>query len=235
TIKEMADWDSESFEPAEVKVTDKWEGEDEDDELKDNWDDDDDAAAEPEKPKTEVPVKKGGKKYLQMKLKEKEEEQRRLAEERRLEEEKKSPEEKMKEKLLAQKLSEESDLAMTQELFSGKEAKEVSFGDYTPRTKADFIKFSEVITEKLKTLESSPHYEFLIEEVIKSCTICLSQEQLKKISSSLNALSTEKLKQERAKKGTKKSQKAKLGGGLKSTKNDAMDDFSTYNDFDDFM
>nr|XP_026693408.1 eukaryotic translation initiation factor 3 subunit J-A-like [Ciona intestinalis] len=233
----MDDWDSENFEPADVKLnSDKWEGEDEEDVLKDNWDDEEEEKEkEEEKPKVEV--KKGGKKYLQMKLKEKEEEKKREAERRRQEEEEKTPEEKMRDKLLAQKLAEESDMAMTKELFTKEETTEtsVSFGDYNPRTKADFIEFAELIKTKLTSLEESPHYAFLVETLVNSCTVCLNHEEIKKISSSLNALASEKLKQERAKKGTKKTQKAKLGGGMKSTRNDAMEDFSSYNDFDDFM
>ena len=38
------------------------------------------------------------------------------------------------------------------------------------------------------------------------------------------------------KKGTKKAAKAKLGGGIKSSRNDMLDDYSQYvDDFDDFM
>jgi len=37
------------------------------------------------------------------------------------------------------------------------------------------------------------------------------------------------------KKGGKKSQKAKLAGGVKGNRHDAMDDLSQYDDFDDFM
>ncbi|KAK5915417.1 hypothetical protein OYC64_015670 [Pagothenia borchgrevinki] len=40
----MADWDAETFEPEEpnkkAAVVDKWEGEDDEDDVKDNWDDD---------------------------------------------------------------------------------------------------------------------------------------------------------------------------------------------------
>ena len=55
-------------------------------------------------------MKKGGKKYLQQKLKEKEAQRIKEAEERRLKEENKTPEEKMADRLLAQKLAEESEL-----------------------------------------------------------------------------------------------------------------------------
>jgi len=37
------------------------------------------------------------------------------------------------------------------------------------------------------------------------------------------------------KKGAKKAGKAQLGGGMKSSRNDMLQDFSQYDDFDDFM
>lgn len=55
---------------------------------------------------------------LAKKLKEREEREAKAFEERRLAELNKTPEEKMKDKLLAQKLSEESDLEIAKDTFS---------------------------------------------------------------------------------------------------------------------
>ena len=63
-------------------------------------------------------AKKGGKKYLRQKLKEKEAQKLKEAEERRLKEENKTPEEKMADRLLAQKLAEESELEIVKGQFS---------------------------------------------------------------------------------------------------------------------
>ncbi|XP_076801074.1 eukaryotic translation initiation factor 3 subunit J-like [Clavelina lepadiformis] len=235
----MDNWDDDGFEPAapKVGVTDKWEGEDEEEDLKDNWDDED----EEETPKpVEAPApepKKGGKRYLQQKLKEKELERQKLAEKRMEEEMNKTPEEKMQEQLLAQKLAEESDLAVTQEMFSAQELdpEKLTLDNFKPRTKENFIEFTKLLNEKLTTVEDSPHYMYLMEKVIESATVNLEPEQLKKLATSLNAIATEKIKQGKNKKGAKKGQKVKLGGGMKATRNDAMDDFSQYNDFDDFI
>ena len=38
-----------------------------------------------------------------------------------------------------------------------------------------------------------------------------------------------------SKKGGKKSTKKQLGGGIKATRGDELDDYSQYNDYDDFM
>nr|CAB3241697.1 eukaryotic translation initiation factor 3 subunit J-A-like [Phallusia mammillata] len=233
----MDNWDDEDFEPKVPVVSDKWEGEDADEDLKDNWDDDEeeDKPKEPEGPKQEP--KKGGKRYLAKRLKEKEEEQRLEAERRREEEAQKTPEEKMREKLLAQKLSEESDLEVTKEMFQAQavEDEKQTLDNFKPRTKEDFNNFLKLLQEKFTTLESSPHYFYLMSNFISSAVVTLDTDQLKQLSSSINVLATEKLKQERQKKGGKKSTKAKLAGGTKGGRNDAIDDLSLYNDFDDFM
>ncbi|KAI2648234.1 Eukaryotic translation initiation factor 3 subunit J [Labeo rohita] len=123
----MADadsWDADSFEPEEpikkAAAHDKWEGEDEDDDVKDNWDDDEEEEKEEEKMSEAKPTEK---KKLSEKIKEKENLQRKKQEElkKQIEESKDSteltPEEELAEKLRVKKLQEDSDLELAKEAF----------------------------------------------------------------------------------------------------------------------
>nr|XP_023673135.1 eukaryotic translation initiation factor 3 subunit J-A-like isoform X1 [Paramormyrops kingsleyae] len=129
----MADadsWDTDNFEPDEpikkaaaaAAALDRWEGEDEEEDVKDNWDDDDEKETVEIK-KTEV--KTSDKKKLSEKIKEKESLQRKNEEELELKSEwseqpgdptptpTPTPEEQLDEKLRVKKLQEESDLELT--------------------------------------------------------------------------------------------------------------------------
>lgn len=234
----MDSWDNDNFEPKPVlDVDDRWEGEDEDDDLKDNWDDEDEEEAPKEVKPAPAPPKKGGKKYLKEKLKEKEEAERKKREEFAQMEAAKTPEEKMREQLLNQKLAEEADFEMMNEMLSSApiDPNAITLDSFNPRTKEDFTEFGNLLKKKLSSLEESPHYFYLLDHVMASAAVPLKTEELKKMATSLNAIATEKIKQQKSKKGGKKSTKAKLGGGMKATRSDELDDFSQYNDYDDFM
>lgn len=238
----MDSWDNDNFEPKPiVDVDDRWEGEDEDDDLKDNWDDEDEEEAPKEGDDVSAPAapvappKKGGKKYLKEKLREKEEEERKKREARAALEAAKTPEEKMREQLLAQKAAEESDFNLMNDMLSSIpiDPNAITLDSFKPRTKEDFTEYSKLLKTKLSSLESSPHYFYLLTEVMASAAVPLKTDELKKMATSLNAIATEKLKQEKSNKKGKKSTKAKLGGGMKNS--DQLDDYSQYNDYDDFM
>ncbi|XP_067016766.1 eukaryotic translation initiation factor 3 subunit J-like isoform X2 [Acropora muricata] len=131
----MADWDDEEFEPQDfgVKQSDKWEGEDEDDnDVKENWDDEDedDTKEKPEKTENETdqatPQEKVKKRRtLKQVLKEKEEKANEEAplteQEKQLQKEEEvkplTEEEQLAEKLKRQKLVEESDLELAKQAF----------------------------------------------------------------------------------------------------------------------
>lgn len=238
----MADWEDEDFEPPAidkpvVPATDLWEGEDEEDDIKDNWDDED----EEKKPEQKEAAaasgepKKSKKKALSKKLKEKEEQAAKAAEAKRLAAlAEKTPEEIMADKLLAQKLSEESDFEVAKDTFGVTSADLNTIDKCDPRTKEDFINFEKLISEKFSKYESSPHYQSFLENVFRNACLCLDAESLKKLISSLNVLQNEKSKQERQKKGGKKT-KAKLTGGTKGGGKDEIIDYSAYDDLDDFM
>jgi len=234
----MADWDAEDYVPNEGNFdSNRWEGEDEDDNDLGNWDD-----SEPEEevkapsPQVQEPPKKGGKKQLKQVLKEKEEKERLEREKRRAIEAAMTPEEKLAEKLRAQKLAEDSDFELTNEMFASKpvDPNEITLDNFKPTTKEDFRKMADMMTTKLANLESSPHYFFLLDTVMSKAMLTLIPEDLRKLSTSLNVLANEKTKQEKAKKG-KKSSKAKLAGATKAATRHEVEDFSNYDEFDDFM
>uniref|UniRef100_A0A8D9C0F3 Eukaryotic translation initiation factor 3 subunit J n=1 Tax=Cacopsylla melanoneura TaxID=428564 RepID=A0A8D9C0F3_9HEMI len=113
----MGDWES-NYTP----TVNKWEGEDEDDDVKDSWDADD---AEEEEKKPVEPTKPGAKKpknKLEEKIAEREAKaklERELLQKRLTENpitKEMTPEEKLAEKLRRQKLVEDSDLENTKEL-----------------------------------------------------------------------------------------------------------------------
>ncbi|XP_027009930.1 eukaryotic translation initiation factor 3 subunit J-B isoform X1 [Tachysurus fulvidraco] len=250
----MADsdsWDADNFEADEpikrpTGLQDRWEGEDEEDDVKDNWDDDEEEEKKKEEEEVEkkTEVKVPAKKKLVAKIKEKENEELK----KRIEESQAAPEltpeELAAEKLRVQKLQEESDLALAREAFgidttttnsaSGIEA-------MCPSTKEDFLAFEKALKDKITQFEKSVHYSSFLESLFQELCISLEVEDLKKINNSLSVLQTEKQKQEREKaKGAKKKKKIVLaGGGLKAKKKDDFDDYGEfeggYNDYEDFM
>jgi len=235
----MDSWDTDNFEPKPIAdVDDRWEGEDEDDDLKDNWDEDsEEEAPKVEAPKPKEPPKKGGKKYLKEKLREKEEEERKKREQLIQEQMGKSAEDKMREQLLNQKLAEEADFQMMNEMLASVpvDPNAITLDSFKPRTKEDFTQFCDLLKKKLAEMESSPHYFYMMDTILASAAVPMKTEELKKLATSLNAIATEKLKQEKQSKKGKKSSKAKLGGATKSGRGEDLADYSQFNDYDDFM
>jgi len=245
----MASWDSEDFdvdtnEPAVVGVSDKWEGEDEDDDIADSWDalDEDE---DKEKPKTTTQPKK--KKTLDEKIKEREEKRRleKLAreEERKREEEANrelTPEEQMAEKLRQQRLQEESDLELAKEAFGITEDMPgvKTIDKFVPDNREEFNELSQMLVTKLQDLENKSEYPGFLETLFRDCCASVDAETIKKIASTLNVLASEKQKLSKPKAGKKKGAKTTntLKAGKASTKSDMSgfnDDY--YDEYEDFM
>jgi len=247
----MAAWDDEEFDVNKAGVTDKWDGEDEDDDdLMDNWDDEGDEDAT--KNKDNVPASQPKKKMTRLeriaekeaKKKEEFEAKKRemQAEEDRIKE--LSPEEQLEEKLKNQRLQEESDLELAKEAFGVTEViKEVIPGqktidNFNPTDREEFIELSNMISKKLITYEHKIEYSTFLENMFRDCCAGVDPEDIKRISNSLNILATEKLKLTKAAtKGGKKKAAAKkntLSTG-KGVKNDMAYDDDYYNEYEDFM
>ncbi|CAG5856856.1 eukaryotic translation initiation factor 3 subunit J-B [Menidia menidia] len=244
----MADWDADTFELEEpIKKApglDKWEGEDEEEDVKDNWDDEEeDGAKKAEVKKTETKVSE--KKKLSEKIKEKEnrlkKKQQELQQELENEEEELTPEEQLAEKLRVKKLQEDADLELAKDAFGvSSTSNSVSGLDaMCPSSKEEFTEFEKLLKEKISQFEKSVHYSSFLESLFRELCISLEVDDLKKISNSLSVLLSEKQKQEKQNKGKKKKKGVVPGGGLKAQMRDELDyaefDGGYAQDYEDFM
>lgn len=217
-----------------AKPNDKWEGEDEDDDVKDNWDDEEEEASkETEQSAQSKPSTGGGgggKKKLAKKIAEKE---AKLREKLESKQNPMTPEEILADKLARQRLQEESDLRVTVESFgiSSPAGGSTALDLNVLASKEDFDSFRKNLVEKLVPVERSPHYVSFLETLCRELCTSLDPEDIKRISSALSILSNEKIK---ASKGTKK--KAKKGAAIKvdSWQETAYGDLSD-GDYADFM
>ncbi|XP_060742929.1 eukaryotic translation initiation factor 3 subunit J-A isoform X4 [Tachysurus vachellii] len=247
----MADadsWDTDSFEPEEpIKKApghDKWEGEDEDEDVKDNWDDEEEE--EDKLTETKTVTKPPEKKKLSDKIKEKESLQKKKQEEfqKQLEESQDSkeypPEEELAEKLRLKKLQEDSDLELAKEVFGIVSNNVTGIDAMSPSSKDDFTEFERLLKEKISLYEKSIHYSNFLESLFRDLCLSLEVEDLKKINNSLTVLLSEKQRQEKQNKGKKKKKGGLPGGGLKAKMKDDFGDYGEFDggyaqDFEDFM
>ena len=244
SLKRMSDveWDDEGFEPpsATVAVKGRWEGEDEED-VKDNWDDENEAEDENKPTDNGVvntaPAKK--KKSLKERITEKEEKKRIEQEQKRKEQEEEedaqelSPEEMAAERARHRQLQEESDLLLAVETFGVGDGLRGQIDGMVPSSKEDFDKFEELLRTKITKYERSPHYVPFLENLFRQICIDLEADDIKRLGSTLTALSNEKAKQQKGTKGKRKKQKASLVVG-KDT-DDVLVDTGGYDEYDDFI
>ncbi|CAL8403984.1 unnamed protein product [Boreogadus saida] len=240
----MADWDADNFEPDEpikkAAVQDKWEGEDEDDDVKDNWDDDEEEEKKAEIKKAETKVSE--KKKLSEKIKEKENrEKRKKQEEIQQKQEELTPEEQQLEKLRVQKLQEAADLELAKDAFgiSNTAINVAGIDAICPSSKEDFVELEKLLKEKICQFEKSVHYSNFLDSLFRELCISLEIEDLKKISNALTVLLSEKQKQDKQNKAKKKKKGGQPGGGLKGKMRDDLDytpfDGGYAQDYEDFM
>lgn len=222
---------------------DKWEGEDEDEDVKDNWDDEDEDEEKKVDAKTETKVSE--KKKLSEKIKEKENRLRKKQQEKEemlQNQEELTPEELIAEKLRVKQLQEESDMELAKDAFGvSTTSNSVSGIDVMcPSSREDFTEFEKLLKEKITQFEKSVHYSSFLDSLFRELCISLEVEDLKKISNSLSALLSEKQKQEKQNKGKKKKKGVVAGGGgFKAKMKDDLDyggfDGDYTQDYDDFM
>jgi len=243
----MADWDDEEFELDDNKLegprTDKWEGEDEEDDVKDAWDAESDEENKDQKPGEEVvakPVKVKKKKKLAEIIAEKEEARIREMEERRkLEEEENeinTPEGKLAEKLRQQKMIEDGDFELTKDLLGDVTASSGGI-NFNPDSKEGFEELRNTLLEKFKNIENSEHYQDFASSLMKDMLMGLPVAQLKIVKADCEGFISVKLKEEkaaRAKKGKPGAARATIKMETdRSMFSRGMDE--GYNDMDDFM
>jgi len=222
------EWDADGFQPDKVAPTDKWDGEDEDDDIKDAWDksdseDDNSKGSNSE----ETRAKTKPKKKLAEKIAEREAQKQKELEARKPQTE----EEKLAEKLRQQKLEEKANIDQLRDMCGINENK---IDSLVPVTKEDFEQFGKAISEKIQMFSSSEHYCDLIENITKEICVDLNIASLKKVKLNIESLHSAKLKEEKALKSGKKSVKGKsvkmdldkdLYGGSIGDGFDDMDDF----------
>ncbi|UYV67317.1 EIF3J [Cordylochernes scorpioides] len=144
-----------------------------------------------------------------------------------------TPEEQMAEKLRLRKLQEESDFEMARETFGLTEAPSSdSFESQNPSTKEEFDEFKKLVVDKLQSLEKSALYMPFLEDFMRDLCVNFEAEEVKKLSSVLNALANEKVKSQKGK------AKKKAGGKKATLKldrgNNYMEDYGG-DDFEDFI
>lgn len=212
-MSEDTKWDEEERDsPVVVRVADRWEGEDDDGDVKDNWDDEDEEPVSEKKPVTAAPtaVSKSKKKKLAEAIAAKEaaESARRVPV---------TADEILADKLAKQRLQEESDLRLAIESFG--------LSDSVSREQLDEVRKS--LVDKLKLVEKSIHYVSFLEATFRDLCAALDADDIKRLGSNLTALSNEKQK------ATKNVKKKKKGAAIRVERSelDYEDDGHEYDDF----
>jgi len=245
----MADedtWDTETFEPEAPKkkatVADKWDGEDEDDEIKDNWDEEEEEDVDGElKAEEKAEAKAASKKKLSDKIKEKEELQRKIQEDMK----KKSEESKERTELRPEVQMGDGptkpDLELPENAL-GVSNNVAGIDTISPTTRDDFTEFEKRLKNKLAPFENSIHYPSLLESLFRDLCLSLEVDDLKKINSSITVLLSEKQKQEKQqlKGGKKKKKGVTPAGGFKAKMKDDLADYGEFDggytqDYEDFI
>lgn len=233
------EWDTGTFEPQETPSVgaNKWEGEDEDEDVKDNWEDEEEEEKKDvEKQETAKPVQsKKVKKNLAEKIEEKEqrlcEEAERKTEERGRQE--MTAEEMLAEKLQQQKLQEESDLRVAMETFGVAEpSTAVGIDVMNPSSREEFDELQTAISKKIQLYTKSPHFPTFAEDLIRNICVNLGSYDLKKLKTTVENMFLEKSKAEKGDKAKKSKGKGKVK--LKVEGEHALVNEYSYGDYDEF-
>ncbi|CAL7950888.1 unnamed protein product [Xylocopa violacea] len=233
------EWDVEN---AEAKFdlairSNKWEGEDEDEDVKDSWEDVEEEKKDVEKP-AEVPkAKPKRKKVLAERIEEHEKKAREEAERKAKEkEEALTPEERRAEQLRRQRLQEEADLRLAMETFGVTEETALSLDTTVPNTKEEFEQYGSVLTQKLNQFAKNSEFPPFGEELIKTVALNLSSSHLKKVKTMVDNLLIEKQKIEKGEKAKKNKGKGKAKLKIEGD-NTLLSEYGdyVYDDYDDFM
>lgn len=100
---------------------------------------------------------------------------------------------------------------------------------FRPATKSQFETLRTTVGPIIASHAKKPHYTLFLQEFAKQMAKDLPSDQIKKIASSLTALSNEKMKEEKAaEKGGKKSKAAKTKTTLAGVSRGATADTNTY-------
>ncbi|KAJ9591801.1 hypothetical protein L9F63_001618 [Diploptera punctata] len=242
----MDGWDADNFQPKEIVpvAANKWEGEDEDEDVKDNWEDEEEEEekkdVEKQEPPKPLPTKKK-KTLLAEKIEEREQKLREEAEKkvkaREATKEELTPEEILEEKIRQQKLQEESDLQVALETFGVAEPGAATGIDaINPSTKEEFDELQSALTKKIQLYTKSPHFPGFAEDLIRNICVNLASQDLKKLKTTVENMFLEKTKVEKGDKAKKNKGKGKAKLRVEG-ENALVNEYSAYGDYDydDFM
>ncbi|XP_041364395.1 eukaryotic translation initiation factor 3 subunit J-A-like isoform X2 [Gigantopelta aegis] len=231
-------WDSEEFVTPKkvVAVTDKWAGEDADDDVKDDWEQNDGNKEEEkgkEKEKTGGAYQRPKKKPLAERIAGKETKKKQMQEEEMSKKEM-TPAERHSEKMRLRKVQEEADLRLAREAFgiTDKKVSDSGIDSMFPSTEEEFVAFENALKTKITEFESSKFYASFLEKLFTDLTLGLQVEDCKKIGSVINSIHHEKEKQ---KKELEKKKKKKSKMSVNVERKDDFDfgvggDYNAYED-----
>lgn len=233
-------WDADNFEPKlPTTLSNKWEGEDEEENVKDSWEDEEEEKKDEEK-KEVAPAPAKPKKKILDKIAEKERLEREKAERLAAEkEEELTPEQKLAEKLRRQKLQEESDLRLAMETFGITEGQGGKIDNFHPTNKEEFTEFADLLCKKINFYKAKDEFPAFVDELVKNIVVQMPSADIKRIKMTVDNLYIEKQKaekNEKSKKTNKGKGKAKLkveGDNAHLNQYDAYGNFDA--DYDDFM
>ncbi|KMQ96555.1 eukaryotic translation initiation factor 3 subunit j [Lasius niger] len=221
----------------------KWEGEDEEEEVKDSWEDVEEEKKDVEKPAEAPKTKSKPKKALAERIEEREKKAKEEAEQKTKEkEEALTPEERRIEILRRQRLQEEADLRLAMETFGVTgvtgvtEVANESLDTMVPDTKEEFERFGTALLQKINQFNKHAEFPALAEELIKSIALNLSSNYLKKVKTIVDNLFIEKQKMEKGDKAKKNKGKGKAKLKIEGD-NTLLSEYGdyVYDEFDDFM
>lgn len=197
----------------------KWQEEDDGDDVKDNWEDEDEPEPAPKPVEPKKPSAKGKGKPVKAND---------AASSSNVDPITGKPLTVQEKRLLEEKLQKESDFKLTKQML-GMEDKDIEL-EFQLNTKEDFDKFHKNLVHKLWCYDKSPHYYLLLDKLFRDLCVPLETDELKNLSSALNALFNEKVKVSKA----KPKKKATKGLALKIERNN-MDRNDYVDELDDIM
>ncbi|XP_012278781.1 eukaryotic translation initiation factor 3 subunit J [Orussus abietinus] len=235
------DWDVVNFD-AKMDLamgSNKWEGEDEEEEVKDSWEDVEEEKKDVEKQQpAEVPkAKPKPKKALAERIEEREKKAREEAERKAKEkEETLTPDQRRAELLRRQRLQEEADLRLAMETFGVSEISTTSLDTMIPDTKEEFDQLGEALRLKINQINKHAEFPQFAEDLIKNVAVNLSSMNLKKVKTLMENLFIEKQKIEKGEKARKSKGKGKAKLKLEGD-NSHLNEYEdyAYDDYDEFM
>lgn len=235
-------WDAENFEPKlPTTLTNKWEGEDEDDDVKESWEDDEEEKKDEEKKEiTAPPPSKPKKNKLSDKIAEKEK-QERLEQEKRLAEKEAAltHEERLAEKLRLKKLEEEEDLRVALETLGVTDGAGGKLDSFHPTNQEEFEEFADLLSKKITIYKAHEEFAGFVEDLFRNITVQMSSLDIKRLKATVDNVYIEKQKTEKSDKN-KKAGKGKGKAKLRVEGDNAhLNQYDTYGnyeqDYDDFI